>query len=101
LTPDAAMKNKRVSVFEAMNHARKEILVGVTALPIPELFQGQTANLPIEISHWEPAEEVTLRRLAEEMPVSDAWQFLDLYSFFIEQGDWRIIRQAPSDGDAS
>ena len=93
------MKNKRVSVFEAMNHARKEILVGVTPLPIPELFQGRKENLPIEVSHWHPAEEVTLRRLAEEMPVADAWQFLDLYSFFIEQGGWRIIRQTPRVGD--
>jgi hypothetical protein len=93
------MKNQGVFVYEAMNPARKEILVGVTALPIVEFIRGRKKNLPVEVSHWEPAEELSIRSLAEDMPTADAWQFVGIYVFCIERGDWRIIRQRPPSGD--
>ncbi|MFI5348976.1 MAG: hypothetical protein ACHQ2Z_05495 [Elusimicrobiota bacterium] len=93
------MKAGGFCVFEAWNHARKEILVGVTTLAIPEFIRGRKDNLPVEVSHWGPTEELSIRRLTENMPVQDAWQFVALYAFYIEKGDWRIIRQTPPEGD--
>lgn len=93
------MKSRGVVVFEALNHARKEILVGVTAVPIPEFIQRRTENLPVEVSHWEPMEELSIRSLAEAMPVEDAWRFVGVYVSYIERDGWRIIRQAPPSGD--
>ena len=93
------MKEGGVCVFEALNHARKEILVGVTALPIPEFIRGRKENLPLEVSHWVSTEELSIRRLAGNMTLEDAWEFVALYAFYIEKGDWRIIRQTPAAGD--
>jgi hypothetical protein len=95
------VKDRVVAVFEALNHARKEILVGVTALPIPAFVRGRTDILPIDVAHWGPTDEISFRRLAENMPIADAWQFVDLYAFYIGQGDWRIIQQAPPARDVA
>jgi hypothetical protein len=92
--------NGSFAVFEALNHARKEILVGVTSVPVPEFVRGRKEHLPVEVAHWEAADDVTFRRLAENMPAADAWQFVDLYAFYIGNGDWSIIRQQPHARDS-
>ena len=74
--------------------------MGITALPIPEFARGRKENLPVEVAHWEPMDQLSFRRLAENMPLADAWQFVDLFAFYIGQGDWRIIRQLPPAGDS-
>lgn len=92
------MNDRRVSVFEALNHTRKEILVGLTSSAIPESSDRRTFDLPGEVAHWDPAESLSVRRLADNIPLADAWQFVELYAFYIDKGDWKIIRQSPADG---
>ena len=85
----------RVSVFEALNHARKEILVGATERPLPEFGDGAGIELPAEFAHWLPSDGIAFRRLSENMPVEDARHFVELYAFCVEQGGWRVVRMPP------
>ena len=87
-----------MTVFEAMNRARKEILVGATPLPFAEFIAAKETHLAAEVPRWRATEEVFIRCLSENMPVEDARQFVSVYVFCVGQGDWRIIRQSRHPG---
>ena len=84
----------RFSVYEALNHARKEVFVGVTLKPLEDLIETPRRGVPPEISHWASEETVTLRGLTEELPAEDAWEFACIYlSCYVPRAGWRVIAQ--------
>ena len=89
------MKSRKIAVFEALNHARKEIYVGTTERPLAEIVDTRLAALPPEIAHWAKAEELSIRGLSEAMPAADAREFIDVYVSYIERDGWKILRQRP------
>ena len=89
------MKSRSLSVYEALNHGRKEIFVGVTARPLLELIVVPRDWFPVEIAHWEPSETLAVRRIKDGMTVEEAWKFSAVYVSYIERQGWTIIRQKP------
>jgi hypothetical protein len=89
------MTSRSVTVFEVLNYARKEILVGVTDLAMNDLIRGRSGGLPVEVAHWGSTEDIDFRSLSSNMPIADAWHFIGMYVFYIEKGGWRVIRQKP------
>lgn len=87
----------RLSVYEALNHSRKEIFIGVTARPLIELIAVPRSWFPDEIVHWGATEHLAVRRVAEDLPPKDAWQFSSIYMGYIEREGWTVIRQKPAD----
>ena len=87
------MKAPGLAVYEALNHSRKEIFIGVTSRSLAEIGAVPRNWFPAEIAHWGAAEPLDIRGIAEGMPDADAWQFAALYEGYIERADWTIIRQ--------
>lgn len=82
-----------LSVYEALNHARKEIFIGVTSRPLIELIAVPRTWFPPEIAHWEPSEILAIRRIKDGMSAAAAWEFSDIYTGYIERAGWTILRQ--------
>lgn len=92
------MKPRGCSVYEALNHARKEVFVGVTRRPLVELIEKPRKGLPAEIAHWDAEETVAIRVLSAGLPAAEAWEFAGIYvSCYIEREGWRVLRQSASD----
>lgn len=86
------MTARKLAVYEALNHARKEIFVGVTERPLADVIE-RSWDRPLEISHWTPAEDLSIRGLSEMMPEADASEFVEVYVSYIEREGWKIICQ--------
>jgi hypothetical protein len=98
VVPDA-MKDRLVTVFEAINHTRKEIFVGVTTQRVPESIHARTKDASGQIAHWKGAETVECRSIADNVRVQDACRFAAHYAAAIAGTGWRIILQMLFDGD--
>ena len=82
-------ESPNVTVFEAMNLSRKELLIGATTLPMSELIAGFRGAPPSETRGWRFDEGVAYRSLEFGLNAEDAAAFIRRYA--ATQRGWRII----------
>jgi hypothetical protein len=80
---------KKVTVFSAINRARKEMYVGATTLPMNALIASFRAAPPAEMRSWEPQDAVEYRSHEFELDAEDAPGCIERYAAARE--GWRIL----------
>lgn len=85
-----------VTVYEAVNDARREIYVGLSMN-----FIGQvelTIREVPELRHWLADEPIRVRGVEYGVPMRDAWDFVERYARSRANAGWRVMppSQAPS-----
>lgn len=82
-------ESRGVTVFEAVNSRRGEILIGATSLSMHALISRLIAAPPDAIRHWQAGEPVDYRSLEFGMTAADARAFIGNYRS--TQDGWRVI----------
>ena len=87
------MPDTRLTVFELLNEARKEIFVGASPLPAADAFDAIHRVVPLAIKHWDFAElgPNCLRVVEPNLPEAAARAFIATYVKTSLPAGWRYI----------
>ena len=71
---------EQIAVFEVLNSALREIYVGTTDLPLPQLAAEYKKKFPAALSHWRQEHIISYDFLDESILPTDAPVFLAAYA---------------------
>lgn len=88
----ATAESKTITVFEAINHDRKEIYVGMTTEPMFETIRRLKSAPPTSIREWDFDSIKDYRSIEFGLSEKDAKVFIDQYVKTAAPKGWRYHR---------
>lgn len=85
---------RKISIFELTNAARREVYVGVSDLPIKAVETTIFARPPLAVRHWDwtAREGISFREVTPPLPERDAGSFIRAYASSLARSDWKVLR---------
>ncbi len=82
----------RLNVYEARNNTLREILVGVTDLPVTDLAQTHQQRRISQILHWDfCSHQIQYVEVEASLPERDAKTFMKAYASNMPLRGWKML----------
>lgn len=92
------MKDRRVTIFEAVNRTLQEVYVGMTEEGLQRAMARHRSSPPSQISHWRADHAVEHCSVELNLAASRAEEFIAAHVRKIARPGWKILAGAAPQG---